>query len=189
MKAWNGARGFTVVEVMVAVALGTLVLLVVFRAFTAAVSAQEQTRVQIAGHLHARTTAQWIADLVESAAAVRAAGPTALEVVGTFSPGGPVECVGLAAQRPGAMRRTVLTEQRRSPCPEPATSVGGVMTVVSDPTVTTTVAFTYRDRLGRPAVESKDVRLVEVVVGVDVDGDGDVESSVRQLAALRGDPR
>lgn len=183
------AKGFTIVEVVVAIALGALVLLVLFRAYTGAVAAQADTEAQIAGHQQARATAQWIAGLIQASSSVRPGHPAALELAGSFGAGGPVECVGVFAGRLGSLRGTVLYEQRRSPCPEGGTSAGGTIVVVSDPTVSTAVTFEYRNTRGRAATAPKDVRLVEVVVAVDVNRDGQPDYSVRQMAAIRGDYR
>ncbi|HEY3247957.1 MAG TPA: prepilin-type N-terminal cleavage/methylation domain-containing protein [bacterium] len=181
---WNGARGFTLVELLIALALGALVLLVLFRAFTAAVAAEEDTQAQIAGHQQARATAQWIAGIVQGSAQVRAGTASAIELAGIYSPLGAVECRGVYAGRMGGLRGTVIYEQRRTPCPQGATSLGGPAVVVSDPTVSAVVAFGYLDDHGR-AVEPKLARMVRITVNVDVNRDGRPEYALIQLAALR----
>jgi prepilin-type N-terminal cleavage/methylation domain-containing protein len=181
--------GFTIVELLMALALGALVMLVLFRAFAGAVAAQAETEAQIAGHQQSRDLAQWIAGIIQASSAVRTGTASLLELSGSFEAGAPVECVGIFPGRLAPLRGTVVYEQRRANCPDGATSTGGVAALASDPTVSTTVAFGYRDARGRPVADVNEMRLIDFTVTVDVDRDGRADYRLTQVAALRGDHR
>jgi len=180
----NAQRGFTLVELLLALGLGTLVLLLVARAFMIAVAAHDEVVKDLVLHENARATLQWILRSVQAAAEVKAGTSDAVELAGVFDPTRGHECRGffLGQLQPSTM---VVYERRRLACAEGATSDGGEVIVVSDPTASVSLlGFRYLKNRETP-VDAKSARIVEVSIEVDADRDGRLEVRLAQLAALR----
>lgn len=179
-------RGFTLIEILVALSLGALVVLSLFRTLTLALGAQEESQRQIRAHQHARDIADWIVQVVQSASEIRRLGPGNLELAGVFDPVRDMECVGLFLQRRGR-GPAALYERRRIACPEGVDSMGGTISLVSDP-VTSIVRLEFSALGGEllPVSDLKTARVIRVVVGLDVDGDTGADYLVTQRAMMRG---
>ncbi|MBI4277381.1 MAG: type II secretion system protein [Armatimonadetes bacterium] len=179
-------RGFTVIELLVALSMGALVWLLVFRAFTLAVAAQGEAQRDLAAQQQARAVLQWMASAVQATSEVRAAGETALELAGTFDLERGAECRGFYAAQARPLPVAVLYERRRAPCPGSATSEGGDALVVSDPNVSiAALTFRYFNEIIQPTADPGRIRLVEITVGIDTDRDGRPDYRLVQLAGLR----
>jgi len=182
-------RGFTVIELVLALSLGAMILLLLFRAFMVAVAAQQDTQREIAGQQHARVTLQWIVTTIQAASEARGGTSATLELSGTFDLERGVECRGFLLGRIGEARTTLLYERRRTACPDNANSTGGELVVVSDPTVSITLLrFRYLDAASKPVSDLRQARMIETPLGVDSDRDGRPDSLLVQLAGLRARP-
>lgn len=184
----SSQRGFTLIEILIALSLGALVVLSLFRTLTLALETQEEAQRQIRAHQHARDVADWIVQLVQSASDVRALGPHSLELAGVFELTRGTECVGLLLRRVATAGPTVaLYERRKAACPEDADSTGGEISLVSDPvTSIVRLEFSALNRELLPTSDLKTARVVRVALGLDVNGDADADYVVTQRAVPRG---
>lgn len=181
----NSQRGFTMVELLLALSLGALVLLLVARAFMIAVASHDEVVKDLVIHQNARATLQWILRSVQAAAEVRSGTSNAVELAGIFDPTRGLECRGFFVG-PLQGSTMVVYERRRLACPDGATSDGGEVIVVSDPTTSVSLlSFRYLKNRETPVDDVKGARLLEVSIEVDADRDGQSEGRLAQLAALR----
>jgi prepilin-type N-terminal cleavage/methylation domain-containing protein len=181
----NSQRGFTLIELLLALGVGTLVLLLIARAFMTVVATHEEVMKDLVVQRNARSTVQWILQSVQAAAEVRAGTSTAVELAGVFEPTRGTECRGffLARLQPSTV---VVYERRRLACAEGATSAGGELVVVSDPTTSVSLlTFRYLDKSATSLNDAKGARVLEVSIEVDADRDGRSEARLTELASLR----